>query len=361
MIRPDANQRLSPAATAYEKGGSMRVHSIVAATAASLLLLATGVLPHTALADADQVRLSKQYGVGYLPLMVMEDHKLIEKHTQALGLGSVKVGWFTFSGGSAANDALLSGSIDFAGGGIGSFMTLWDKTRGGLAVKSPGAVCSYPMYLNTTNPGIHSIKDFTAKDKIALPAVGISPQAVTLQSAAAQLWGMSNYKKLDSLTVSLGHPAAVQALLSGKSEVNTHFATPPFQYEELKDPRIHTVLKSYDVWGGPMTANIIWATSKFVDQNPKLYQAVVAALGEAIDWVNHHKREAAELYVAKTRYKGGVADILAMLNKPEIKFTLTPEGMMKFADFKHKTGTLKVQPKSWKDFFFSNVSALAGS
>lgn len=339
----------------------MQIQSILAISAASLLLLTGTLTPRSAMADAKEVRISTQYGVGYLPLMVVENHQLIEKHAEALGLGSVKVGWYTFSGGNTANDALLSGGIDFAGGGIGSFVTLWGKTRNNLKVMSPGAISSYPMYLNTTNPQIRSIKDFTNKDKIALPAAKTSPQAITLQAAAAKLWGMSGSNKLDSLTVSLGHPEAVQALLSGKSEVNTHFATPPFQYQELKDAKVHTVLNSYDVWGGAMTANIIWSTSRFVDQNPKLYQAVIAALEEGIDWVNKHKPEAAELYVAETKYKGGVKDILWMLNNPEIKFTLTPEGMMKFAEFKHQTGTLENKPESWKDFFFSNVWNRPGS
>ena len=312
-----------------------------------------------AAAETGEIRLSRQYGVGYLPLMVMEQQQLIEKRAATAGLGKVTVKWLTLAGGSAANDALLSGNVDFAGGGIGAFVTLWEKTKG--EVKSPGAISSYPMYLNTANPKVKSIKDFTDNDKIALPAAKISPQAVTLQAAAAQAWGPENYARLDSITLTLGHPDALQAVLSGASEINSHFTTPPFQYQELKNPKVHTVLNSNEVWGGALTANILWSTSKFVEQNPLAYKAVADALAESIAWVNANKRQAAELYVALAKDKSGVDEILGMLNNPEIQFTQTPQNMMKFVDFKVKIGTLKTRPASWKDLFFANVWTLPGS
>ena len=65
------------------------------------------------------------------------------------------------------------------------------------------------------------------------------------------------------------------ALLSGRSEITAHFASPPFHQRERKDPRIRTILTSNQVMGGPSTFNCVWATSKFHDQNPKLYGAFV--------------------------------------------------------------------------------------
>ncbi len=95
-----------------------------------------------------------------------------------------------------------------------------------------------PLYLNTRNPAIKSIKDFTEKDRIALPAVKVSMQAIMLQMAAAKEYGENNYTKLDGLTVSMAHPDGVAALMSGASEITAHFTSPPFQFRELKDPKI---------------------------------------------------------------------------------------------------------------------------
>ena len=53
--------------------------------------------------------------------------------------------------------------------------------------------------------------------------------------------------------------------------------------------------------------------------------------------------------------------ILKMLNDPEIKYTLAPEGIMKFVGFMNKVGTLKSKAASWKDLFFPEVYNLPGS
>lgn len=332
----------------------------VRAVAAAVLALA-GLTPGLGHADATELRLARQYGLGYLPMMVMEHEKLIEKHAAALGLGTMKVSWLTLGGGSVSNDALLSGNVDIVGGGIGGFITLWERTRGKMDVKSPGVLSEYPMLLNTNNPDVHSIADFTGKDKIAVPAIRISPQALTLEAASAKQWGDAQFAKLDSITVNMKHPDAVLALLSGQSEVDAHFATPPFSNIELRDPKIHTVLNSFDVWGGPHTENILWTTAKFVSENPKLYEAFIAALSESMQLINADKRKAAQLYVEMAHDKEGVDAVYRILSDPQLRFSQTPRNIVKFMKFKYRTHTLKTMPSSWKDLFFPNVWQFAGS
>lgn len=338
----------------------MNIGRLLPGSGAIVLALTMALNPGSARADADEIRIARQYGLGYLQLMMMEHDHLFEKQAKALGLGDLKARWVTLGGGSVANDALLSGSVDIIGGGIGAFVTLWEKTRGSLGVRSPGALASFPMLLNSNNPAVKSIKDLTDKDKIALPAIKISPQAVTLQAAAAKIWGFDQYARLDHLTVTLPHPEAMQALISGRSEVTAHFTTPPFMNLELKDPGIHTILNSNDVWG-PQTATITWTTSRFAKENPKLLQAFVAALEDATKLINADKRKAAELYAEMAKEKGGADEVYAMLADPRMKFTTIPENITKFTDFKYKTGTMKVRPESWKDLFFQNVWEREGS
>src|SRR5437764_1978754 len=156
-------------------------------------------------AEMAEINVAQQYGISYLPLMLMEEKKLIEKHAKAGGV-DVKVGWAKFAGGNVMNDALLSGSLHFASGGVAPLVTLWARTRGNLDVKGVGALNSMPLYLNTRNPAVKTIKDFTDKDRIALPAVKVSIQAVTLQMAAEQAFGAGQQYRLDPLTVTLSHP-----------------------------------------------------------------------------------------------------------------------------------------------------------
>lgn len=314
-----------------------------------------------AAAEVSEIRIAQQYGIGYLPLMIMEDGKLLEKHAKAAGLGDLKVTWSKFAGGNVMNDALLSGDLQFASGGVTPLITLWAKTRGNLDVKAVTAMNSMPLYLNSRNPNIKTIKDFSEKNKIALPAVKVSIQAITLQMAAEKAFGADNYKSLDKFTVSMGHPDGMMALLSGSSEVDSHFTSPPYQYQELEKPGVHTVLDSYEVTGGPHIFNILWATKKFVEANPKTYAAFLAAYDESTAKLNADKKAAAELYLRVSKDKDSLPDILKMLNQPEVEYTTTPKNIMKYADFMFKIGAIKVKPSSWKDLFFPNVHTLPGS
>ena len=324
------------------------------------LAAALACIPFAARGEMSEINVAQQYGIGYLPLMIMEEQKLIEKHAKAAGV-DVKVGWAKFAGGNVMNDALLSGSLQFASGGVGPLITIWAKTKGNLDVKGVATLDSMPLYLTTRNPNVKTIKDFTEQDRFALPAVKVSVQAVTLQMAAEKVFGDGQQGKLDPLTVTMSHPDGQTALLSGQSEITAHFTSPPFQYQELKKPGIHMVLNSNDVLGGPTTFNVVWTTSKFRNGNPKLYDAFVKALDEAMVIINKDKKAAAEAYLRISKDKDSVADILAMLDDPQIVFTTTPLNIMRYANFMAKTGMIKVKPDSWRDLFFPNVHGLAGS
>jgi NitT/TauT family transport system substrate-binding protein len=311
-------------------------------------------------AEMAEIAVAQQYGISYLPLMLMDEKKLIEKHAKAAGI-EVKVGWAKFAGGNVMNDALLSGNLQFASGGVGPLVTLWARTRGNLDVRGVGALNSMPLYLVTRNPNVKTISDFRDSDRIALPAVKVSVQAVLLQMAAEQAFGPGQQNRLDPLTVTMSHPDAMQALLSGQSEINAHFGSPPFQYQEVARGGNHVVLNSYDVLGGPATFNVVWTTAKFRNDNPKLYDAFIKALEEAIAEINRDKRAAAESYLRISKDKDSVDNILRMMNDPTIIYTTTPQNIMKFAEFMQKAGAIKTKPDSWREFFFPNVHALPGS
>jgi len=312
-------------------------------------------------AEQSELRIAKQYGLGYLQMMVMEDQKIIEKNAKAAGLGDLKVTWATFRSSDVMNDALLSASVDFVCLGVPGIATIWAKTKGGLDVKAASGFNFLPLQLNTRSPHIKSIRDLTDKDKIALPAVKVSMQAIVLQMAAAQVFGEANYTRLDGLTVSMAHPDAMATFLSGGGEINNHFTSPPFIQKELEKAGITKVLNSVDVLGGPISFNVVATTSKFYNENPKLYAVFMKSLEEATEFINKDKRAAAEIYIKMTKDKSPVEDILKIVNDPQIEYSLMPKNIMKMLDFMHKSGAIKVKPASWKDLFFPNMHNLPGS
>ena len=328
---------------------------------ATLALSAAVVLPSASAFAEGELRVAQQFGVVYLLLNVAQDQKLIEKHGQQLGV-PIKVEWVQLSGGSAVNDALLSGSIDVAGAGVGPLLTIWDRTKGRQNVKGVASLGNFPYYLVSTNPNVKTIADFSDKDRIALPAVTVSVQSRILQMAAAKQWGTGQFTRLDRLTQSVPHPDATAALIAGQTELNGHFGNPPFQDQELAgNPKAHIVLNSYDVLGGPNSATVLYATEKWVKENPKTYRAFVDALNEAAQLITANPELAADAYLRVTKAKTDRAFLLKVIKNPQIQFKVAPQNTLGLAQFLFQAGAIKNQPASWRDYFFEHPALGAGS
>ncbi len=339
-----------------------RLRRRLAAVMASVMGTAAlaAALAGPAAAAEGRIRIAEQFGVGYLPLHVIRHHQLIEKHGKALGL-DIAVEWAQLSGGAAMNDALLSDSIDLASGGVGPLLTIWDRSRGGANVRAVGALNNMPLFLTTANPAVRTLADLTDKDRIALPAVKVSVQARTLQIAAEKAFGEGRFDALDRLTVSLPHPDASAALLSGAAEITGHLSAPPFQYQQLRDPKIRKVFSSYDVLGGPHTFNLVWAKESFRTGSPRTYAAFLGALREAVAVINADRPAAADAYLALNKGDLDKPFLLSILNDPDIQFTVTPSNIGAYATFMHKVGAIKTKPASWKDVFFEELHGETGS
>ena len=308
-----------------------------------------------------EISLSRQPGIFYMPSHIMEKQKLIEKHAAALGVAGVTTKWVTFSGGGAQTDALLAGGVDILNTGTGNLLLLWDRTRGG--VKGIVATSAQPMTLISRDANIKSLKDIGPNDKIAVPTVKVSTQAIVLQIAAAELFGADQWSKLDANTVQLGHPDAYVALTNTQHEVRNHFSIPPFTFLELKNvPGAHVVLSSPDVMGGPLSQAQFFTTTKFADANPKIVQAVRDATKEAQDLIRSDTGAAVEIYKEVTGDKTSVEDLLAWLKEPGMmEWNLQPQGTMKFAAHLFKVGTLKTMPKAFTDYYLPVAHDLKGN
>jgi len=327
------------------------------ATAAALLIVASAT---TSRAEISEITIAQQFGVAFLPLMLMERDGLVEKHAKAAGI-EVKTNWQKVAGPSVVNDGLLSGTVHFGAVGAPSLITLWSKTKSNVGIKGMAAMTSYPLYFVTRNPDLKSLKDLSQKDKVAVPSVKISTQALMLQMAAADLFGQANYQKFDEFTVSLAHPDAMVALMNNTGGVNAHFATSPFYEAEMKIPGARVLTTSYEILGGRASALVIIATTKFHDANPKVYKAFLAAQKEAIDTVNKDKRKAAQDYldIAQDK-KSTLEEIFGVINDKDYAYTLSPEKVFKTAVFMGKVGTIKDPPAKWQDMFFPDIHDLPG-
>jgi NitT/TauT family transport system substrate-binding protein len=313
-------------------------------------------------AETSALRIGSGFGIHYLPFYVMQRERLVEKQAEKLGVSSLSVEYKMLSGGAAYNDALLSGNLDAIGSGVGPFAILWDKTKGNQNVRAIASMGDIPLVLLANDARIKSLKDVKEGDRIALPAVKASMQATLLQMAAAKLFGDNGYKDLDKYTVSMAHSDATTAMLAGQGVINMHFSVAPYSTRAMQDARVHQILSAEEIVGGPVSLNLVSMTERFHKDNPKVAKALSAALADAMDIIRTNRPLAAQIYFEGN--KGAATDV-AMVEKvladPSFNFTVVPHGVGKFIQFMHQTGSVKNDPKSWKDVFFEDAHSLQGN
>jgi NitT/TauT family transport system substrate-binding protein len=337
----------------------MRVYS--RAIACTLVIAAASLLPPAYGQQKSEINITRQPGILYLPSHVMERQRLIEKHAAALGVPDLKVNWLLLSGGGNQTDQLLAGNVDIVNTGVGNLLLLWDRTKGG--VKGIVANSALPLTLVTRNPSIKTLKDFGPADKIAVPTIKVSTQAILLQMACEKTFGPDQTTRLDANTVQLGHPDAAIALSNPQHEITSHFGAPPFPYIELKTVAgAHVVVTSPEIIGGPLTQSQFFTTTKFAEANPKVVAAIKAASLEAIEYIRKDTRGSVEIYREVMHDKTSAEELLEMLKQPGMMdWIAAPQGTMKFAAHLYKVGTLKTMPKSWTEYYLPIAHDLPGN
>ena len=328
------------------------------------LLLSIGILLHGAPLSAElatKLVTAYQHGLTYLPLMIMQEQKLLEREATKRGLPQVQVEWRVFAGPAPINDALITGAVQFGAVGVPSLVTLWDKSH--RQMRAVSSLACLPMSLNVRDPRLRSLEDFDLRDKIAIPSVKVGVGALLLQMEAARLYGPKNYARFDGLAVSLPHAEAVSALLKEGSGIQAHFAAVPYHQEEIQRGKgqVRTLLNSYQILGGPSSYTVLVASNAFLKEHPKLYEAYLAALEQAMSFIREKPQEAAALYQHVTGSKESGASIEKLLTDPDHIFDTTPRKIIDYARFMHQVGSIKDEPASWKDLVHPNLFSKAGA
>ena len=339
-------------------GGSSR-RTLLQAGLSAAVLGSPLIWSRTARAEAGELRIAKQPGLSYLPAVIAEKLGLVEKHAKAAGIENLRVTWTRLTNGGASNDALLSGGVDMVISGGPNMLIMWGKTSG--RVRGVVATGALPMKLVTNNPNVKTLGDFGPNDRIALPTIRVGTQPTVLGIAVEKQFGPGALEKYNAMTVGMGHPDAMIALQNRNNGVTAHFSQPPYQDQELAMPGVHEVLDSVAVMGGPLTNGCVYSTTTFHDANPKIIAAFVAAIKEAIAFIEKDKAAAAGIYLEVNKESISPDALAALIARPGMVFTAAPQNMLPAAQFFSRAGYIKQKPTSWKEFFFDEVHDLAGS
>ena len=331
----------------------------MAALAASVLCM----LGSAAEAETNQVRIASTFGLAQLPGRIAYEMKFIEKRAKEAGL-DVTVSFQAVASGVVVSELLLSNNADIGVGGNVPLFNLWDKTNGAQKVRGIMAFSLANMFLLSSDPRIKTIRDFTDNDRIAMTDVKSTTYSMFLQMAVAKEYGWDNRAKYDNISVAMSNNDAMTSLLSGKMEVKSHMTILPHSSMELASGKAHVVMSSRDLLSVPYTTVVSFATERFRKDNPKVYDAVVKGLLDAIEYINTNTKEAADIYMKREPFLGTPEDLLKMMKgetADELSFTPVPNSTKFFMDFMFKSGTLRKTPDSWKDVWFENVWNMNGS
>jgi NitT/TauT family transport system substrate-binding protein len=347
-----------------DQEGDVRGNLTIAAMALMAGVSALVIALADARAETNQVRIASTYGLAQLPGRLAFEQGFIEKHAKRLGLTDLKVTFQPVSSGIVVSDLLLSRNADVGVGGNVPLFSLWDKTNGAQKVRGIMSFSRANMFLLTVDPRIKTMRDFTDTDRIAMTDVRSTTYSMVIQMAAAKEYGWDQRTRYDQLTVAMGNNEALAAMLSGRMEVKSHMTILPHSTMELKSGKVRILLNSKELLGDPYTTVVSFATTRFKQDNPTAYTAVVAGLQEAIDFITNKPREAAEIFVKKEPFTGTLDELVEMIQgktADELSFNSTPNTTELFTDFMVKSGTLRNKPASWKDIWFENTWDKAGS
>ncbi len=350
---------------ARKPDGRLRMARMSAALKRRMLRVALGIglaasLAAAARAEVKEIRIGIQSGLAFLPITLAQARGFYAAQARKAGLDDLKVTTHYISGSPAMNDAMLSDSIEVGAYGTPGLLIIWDKTRGHQDIRAFAAVSAYTYKLFTNRPEVRSLADFRDDDRIAVAATS-SPQTFLMRMAAEQTFGPGQHGRLDHLLVSMPHPDAMAALLAGRA-ITGYMASPPFIAALSKSDKVRPVISTREIVGGQEpTAVVLAAARKFVDANPKVARAVIAALEDAIAFIAKDPDQAADIYLKSESAKISKEEVMSMLTDGSMLYAVEPSGVMTYARFMAKTGWIKQEPPSWQDVFFPLLHGRNGS
>lgn len=290
----------------------------------------------------NEIKIAEQYGLAYAPIQIMKDKGIMEKN-----LPGIQLTWKQMGNTAAIREGMISNQVDVGFMAIPPFMIGWDK---GMEWKIASGLSSMPIGLVTYKDDIKSIEDFTADDRIALPQPG-SIQHILLSMASERAFNDAG--KLDNLLVTMAHPDGMNALLS-KKDITAHFTSPPYIFKELENKGFHQILSGEEAMGSDFTFIVGVATKEFHDKNQKTYKAFVKSLHEAIDFINNHPREAADILAKE--YNLPKKEVLNYITADGTVYSSKVKGLKDFADFMKENNYLEKSFENTSEILWEDVN-----
>jgi NitT/TauT family transport system substrate-binding protein len=294
----------------------------------------------------ETITIAYQFGVGYAPLLIIKQQRLLEKAYPGL-----RVEWKQLASGTPITDGIIKGDIQIGAMGTGPMLVGWAR---GTNWKVIAPLDEADLWLMVRNPSIRTLNDLRGK-RIATPTA-TSIQAVALRKMAEVKLG--NARALDSSLISMDHPDGMQALLSG--QIDAHFTSPPYQWLEL-GRGARALGKSYGYFGAHSFLVTV-VTQRFYADYTAFSNRFYRLVKQTIDLINKKPGVAAAILAREDATETTAAQFRRWITrKNSLTFTTRPRGLMRTAAFMEKIGLLNKVPRSWRELVFPPVYPTRGS
>lgn len=228
--------------------------------------------------EPPSIGIAEQYGIAYAPLTIMKEKGFLEQE-----LPDVAIRWQQFGGPTAIRESMLNGDVDFGFMGVAPVLIGIDN---GMEWKYAAGISSNEVAIVTSRPEIKTLADFTEEDRIAILSPGCTQHILLCMLAEQQL---GDPMALDGQLVSMSHPDALQALVSG-TEITAHVATPPYLQQEL-EAGMSVMATGEEIMGRPFTFISCVAMTQFYEEHRELYDGFIRALERSIEYLNQNMEE----------------------------------------------------------------------
>jgi NitT/TauT family transport system substrate-binding protein len=264
----------------------MRALAALLALAALCLVFGLPVLAQERTLGLTKVRLAVggKAALFYLPLTVTERLGYFRKE-------GLDVEIFDFSGGGRALQALIGGSADVVTGAFDHTIQMQVKGQPVVAVAQLGRLPGYALGIIASKAANYrGPQDFKGM-KIGVTAPGSSTQFLV-----QYLMVQHGLNVDDAAFIGIGTgPTAIAAARRGEIDglVNVDPVISLLESQRIikvvADTRTPT--GTWDVYGGPYPAAVLYTTPRFIRSQPKIVQALVNAFVAGLQWLHSNSPE----------------------------------------------------------------------
>lgn len=291
----------------------------------------------------ETITIAYQPCIGHVPFIVMKEQKLLERTYP----GEIEVNWLEMKSGAAINEGVVSGEID--AGAVGLAVAI-----AGIEAKGPYKIgfglSAHPFLIMSRDDNIQSLTDIGKDTQIAIVNINSQPHILLAKAAKAML---GDAHALDSNLTVLSNADGYSALISGA--VDCHMVSSPYCFIEKDNHEtlVHEIEIGSDIWPEENTAQVAIVSNKLHDEKPEVYNALVSAAQEAMNYIDEHPMETAKML--STTYDADVADIQEWVTDDRTKFDIKLHGVMDMVRFMVDEGFLEDGPSSFSGMAYEEV------